>query len=634
MLFVLGLFLSCAFMYAQQASLTDAAKPKLNHEKQSTLKNVSPENVVPREHLPVRKSDQPTKPNSVSQLSDAKAHFVPETRAVIFSEGFEGTTMPNLPTGWTKSSSATNWKTMDDFANEPALGDPFPAHTGTRMMGNVWNTPGPNWAFSPGFALVAGNTYTISFWWNAMGYPMYSEPDDFEVRIGTTPTPGGMSGAHQVFKHPNIVYNFDFVWRNHTTTFTPTTSGTFHLGFLDLRPTIYGEWGLCIAIDDILITGEDGPNPDCDPATNLNIAFADDCSKATLTWNEPAKGKSTLLWDNTNINIPVSGNNGLISTHWSGSNNWVYTADDFDADGAWTIERVISQGFSNAPSPLPTKFAIVIYANNAGKPGTEIYRNNSINVTDGADPVINLPTPFTLPGAGKYWISIAGTYDVNTPGNVDDYRWNVYSGTTGVGINFHLHDPANLFGMGTAWFDAGPVVSPLKSMYFKIEGTSGGPIPGDYAYNVYRDGTKLNATPITTPTFEDNTFTAGVEYTWSVKVACEGGGESAPVSKTDMCDNGDCNGPTNLNVAYNAPTCNEAVLTWTAPAAKGAEAVIFDNVEGHTAWTINSPGSIPWSYYNGNGGSTYGAAAWTFPGSGSPMAFIVFNPTKVQAAAP
>ena len=63
-----------------------------------------------------------------------------------------------------------------------------------------------------------------------------------------------------------------------------------------------------------------------------------------------------------------------------------------------------------------------------------------------------------------------------------------------------------------------------------------------------------------------------------------------------------------------------------------------DDVEGHPSFTINSPGHIPWSYYNGNGGPTYGIQTGTppvsveFPGSYEPMAFIVFKPSATVPA--
>ncbi|MDR2972494.1 MAG: choice-of-anchor J domain-containing protein [Bacteroidales bacterium] len=55
---------------------------------------------------------------------------------------------------------------------------------------------------------------------------------------------------------------------------------------------------------------------------------------------------------------------------------------------------------------------------------------------------------------------------------------------------------------------------------------------------------------------------------------------------------------------------------------------ITDDVEGHPAFMINSPGTIPWSYYNGNGGRTWKVQGINFPGQNEPMAYIVFNPSQ------
>ena len=207
--------------------------------------------------------------NEIARNMQPRAAAAPRraapSRAIIFSfsEGFESTTgtptasgvnptyTPPLPTGWTLSNTGHNWGTTPNLADVPGCGDNFPPHTGTRMMYNTWSTSGDTWAFSPGFALTAGNTYTVSFWWNAMGWPAMNEPDNFEVRIGTSNTAVGMSGADLIFTHPNLLYHFDFIWREATATFTPTVSGTYHLGFHDLRAA---GTGLAILIDDIEVT--------------------------------------------------------------------------------------------------------------------------------------------------------------------------------------------------------------------------------------------------------------------------------------------------------------------------------------------------------------------------------------------
>ena len=192
--------------------------------------------------------------------------------AIIYSEGFESTTgtptqnsstgaptfTPPLPTGWTKSyTTGHGWGTASDLADVPGCGDDFAPHTGTRMMYNTWSSAGNKWAFSPEITLAAGTAYTVSFWYNAMGWDWEDgspiEYDDFEVRIGTTATAAAMNTAQLVFSHIGIYYDFDFLWHQATYTFTPATAGTYYLGFHDLRPA---QTGLCIMIDDIAIDGQ------------------------------------------------------------------------------------------------------------------------------------------------------------------------------------------------------------------------------------------------------------------------------------------------------------------------------------------------------------------------------------------
>jgi len=307
----------------------------------------------------------------------------------------------------------------------------------------------------------------------------------------------------------------------------------------------------------------------CDKkVTNVAVAYAEDCSKATITWTAPTKNRTQVLWDNTNINVPTSGNNGLISDYWSGNDNWVFVADDFDADGTWTIEKIYGNGFVSGTSATPTKMAVAIYDNAGGQPGTEIYRNNAIPITNAAEPEITLPEPFTLPGAGKYWIAIGGAFDatVTTSTEAGSYRWNTYMGNTGIGSTMMLYDKLGMFGAGAAtWLAMSGLGIPQLSMYFKIEGTIGG-TPAPVKYNVYRNDVKLTTTPLEDiTTFDDTTFDKTQPYKWSVAVVCPTGGDGEWVGvDKNACF---CPSVTSGKVEF---TEAGAVLTWTAiPIATG-----------------------------------------------------------------
>ncbi|MDR2971710.1 MAG: DUF2436 domain-containing protein [Bacteroidales bacterium] len=437
--------------------------------------------------------------------------------------------------------------------------------------------------------------------------------------------------------------------------------------------TISGD-GYTEDICTITIEDDGTPDPDCDPATNLAVTYAEDCSKATLTWDEPAKSRGTILWDNTNIDVTTS---GLLSQYWSGNDNWIFTADDFVADGPWIIEKIYSQGFSNAPAVLPTNFMIVIYENGTdNKPGAEIYKSASIPVTNGGEPEITLPTPFQLPAAGTYWITIAGVYNasVSTNAEITNYRWNIYYGTIAKGYEQHLYDKLALIApTPAAWFSVTSLGVPAaKSMYFKIEGTNDGPGPSDLAFNIYRDG-ELIEENLNAITYEDTDFDPAVGHTWSVKVVCEEGGESDAISVTEEAceEEGDCDPATNLTVEYDG--CTKAELNWEPPTKspvykptyifnepsestvepqaraaatthtvptthqdifsastmKGGNVLrgdFYEDVEDHPDFVINSTVN-GWSYIDGDMSPTYAFQSVDFPNDYEPMAYIVFNPS-------
>jgi len=239
-----------------------------------------------------RKLDQPTKP--VSQFEDATTKITPSNRAVIYSEGFETTTIDifegSLPTGWLRSYKGEyNWMVVDDqpnFAPEcyniPNVINKVPPFEGSQFMALSWIDCGKgNWAISEGFALTAGETYEISFQLVMPGYPTWNETSSFECRIGTTPTESAMLSAHLLYTKTERITEWTLV----SASFAPPTTGTYYLFFNDNTPLTPSGWGIYHGIDDVKVLSSDLPS--CDPAKDLTVNYEVNC-EATLSWTAPA----------------------------------------------------------------------------------------------------------------------------------------------------------------------------------------------------------------------------------------------------------------------------------------------------------------------------------------------------------
>lgn len=87
----------------------------------------------------------------------------------------------------------------------------------------------------------------------------------------------------------------------------------------------------------------------------------------------------------------------------------------------------------------------------------------------------------------------------------------------------------------------------------------------------------------------------------------------------------DCLAPTGLTATANG---YNVVLTWDDNST--IETItITDDVEGHTYGTINSPGSIGWTYIDGDGANTGTFNNVSFTNAGSQMAFIVLDDSQM-----
>lgn len=159
-----------------------------------------------------------------------------------YTTGFEGT-FP--PTGWVIINAGTGnqWVSNSNFATPPA------AHSGTGAMAYAFNsTQSANtWAMSPGQPFIAGDTYTISFWYNTASFGG-AYPEKMRVTVGTAPTVVAQNAGTVLFNNNHLINE---TYAFFSTTYTATTTGTYYVGF-----NCYSDPDENVMlVDDVSITG-------------------------------------------------------------------------------------------------------------------------------------------------------------------------------------------------------------------------------------------------------------------------------------------------------------------------------------------------------------------------------------------
>lgn len=219
---------------------------------------------------------------------------------------------------------------------------------------------------------------------------------------------------------------------------------------------------------------------------------------------------------------------------------------------------------------------------------------------------------------------------------------NYFSGLTDVNGNYsipHTLTPGNVLLVATA-FNTTTIYQQTQCTGDVCEGVSNLVIETDSvtvtlswdspnndsvtAYNIYRNG-NLVAT-VTNLNFVESNLLNGV-YHYCV-AAVYGGTECYDFVCEDVeVDDGinhDCSEIDNLQLTVNG---NQVQINWQAPDVTNA---IFEDVESHTAFTINSAGALGWEYIDGDRGYTYTISRYSFTNQGSRMAYIVFDPSQVS----
>jgi len=146
------------------------------------------------------------------------------------------------------------------------------------------------------------------------------------------------------------------------------------------------------------------------------------------------------------------------------------TSDDFTIPegDTWAIDRILAFGGANN-APELNNATIVIYADNAGVPGEEIYNSGELTPISNANDTnlnIRLPEAVELEG-GNYWISVYANLAF-TP-NATQWFWSSQTNITNQ--EAHFRDTFNLFGTGAIdWTSGNDAFGRSRDQVFQIFG--------------------------------------------------------------------------------------------------------------------------------------------------------------------
>jgi M6 family metalloprotease-like protein len=265
--------------------------------------------------------------------------------------------------------------------------------------------------------------------------------------------------------------------------------------------------------------------------SNLNVSIDKNTQLATLTWDTPlgapgAKNTRITLWDNTEGETSV----GFTSARWMEGNGRTALADDFDVpeDVSWLIEEIYCIGRQNGSMPLPDFIGIAIYEDNGNNrpKSTPIYEKADFTPEEGviAGKMRIVPSePIIISDAGKYWISIYGTYS----GPSDKNKQFLMTNTSRVvGDRMCLWDPTGV--IHSNYPEWAPLVSSSDlqyGMYFSLSGTIA--YPDRILYNIYLDD-QLIAADVSKKSFQ-YPVKVSEDHNWCVIAICTSSMEGVDV---------------------------------------------------------------------------------------------------------
>jgi len=355
--------------------------------------------------------------------------------------------------------------------------------------------------------------------------------------------------------------------------------------------------------------------------SNLEVEYATDCSKATITWDAPAKSRAyadAYILDTYSTGgyysiILETGVKTSVGPKPTFLTDETPTGDDFDGT---TMYRITNFGrvFSVAENGAQTLIGTISGITNCIGLAYDWINQDGFYFVDilAGNTAFNLHK-LSIPSLEKTLIgTAAGTFRRGLALAADGYLYSLTTSVTTAPSNLIRVDPSNgqittvgpidfpaMYGFDLAYdrvedvlyaspihFDPAPTnpqhVSKLISIntttgaatlihnygllqHSTLSCTKGGFEPPVPEVNIYRDGVHIGG-PTTETTFVDDDIDPTKGYTWSVAVACSNGGDGEWVNKTmPACGEVVCNPATNLAVEIVVETC-VATLSWTAAA--------------------------------------------------------------------
>ncbi len=236
---------------------------------------------------------------------------------VPYFEDFDGVTNPDFPACMTVENTngdAYEWVTNNSFALSPP--------NAARIQYNS-SLPMDDWFFTAGLQLTGGTTYEVSF---AYAVQNTVKTEKLAVDWGNAAASTAMSGT-PIFDDS---YVNNTSWEAGSGTFTPTTSGTYYVGFHGYSNA--NQWTL--NVDDVKVLEA--------VATTTWAGTVDN------DWDKPGNWSNGIPTLSTDVTIPSGLTNyptvssfGLVNDITIQSDASLVGVDKLTVDGTATVERNI-----------------------------------------------------------------------------------------------------------------------------------------------------------------------------------------------------------------------------------------------------------------------------------------------------